>query len=89
MTTEPIRGAAYFASEYHRRNLLVCSAYGAAAGIRISLERLRESKGAPKWLISQLQNSLDRADRLPADLAKWRDASPDYDAVMAGLPRLD
>lgn len=63
--------------EYLRRNLIVCSAYGADAAIREALGRLRMMKSPPKWLMETLLNAKQRAEMLPSELARWRDSAPD------------
>ena len=72
--------------EYLRRNLLVASAYGASAAAETALNRLRASKRAPKWLIAELEAIKERTDKLPHDLARWRDLAndrPDYVTPLA------
>lgn len=59
--------------EYQRRNLLVCSAYGAHAGVEAILARLSGSKRPPKWLVAGLLGIKERTAKLPTDLARWRD----------------
>lgn len=67
-------------TEYLRRNLLVASAIGAAAGARTAIERLEGTKRAPLWLLAQLRGIQERAEKLPGDLAAWRDTAPDKPA---------
>lgn len=72
--------------EYLRRNLLVAGAIGASAAADTALDRLRENKHAPKWLIDHLEAIKERTDKLPADLAAWRDLAndrPDYVRPLA------
>lgn len=63
--------------EYQRRNLIVCKAVGAKAGVSKSLKRLEQMSRPPKWLIKSLQGVLERASALPEELAKWRDSAED------------
>jgi hypothetical protein len=63
--------------EYLRRNLVVAKACGAKAGVSKSLKRLEQMSRPPKWLVRSLQDVLERADPLPAELAKWRDTASD------------
>lgn len=67
--------------EYLRRNLVVAKAVGAKAGVSKSLKRLEQMSRPPKWLVTSLRGALERADPLPAELARWRDTAddaPDY-----------
>jgi hypothetical protein len=66
--------------EYLRRNLLIASAIGARAGAETALQRLQQSKRPPKWLIAQLAGIVARTEKLPHDLALWRDTAPDAPA---------
>lgn len=63
--------------EYLRRNLLVASAVGAKANAEAALSRLQAHKRAPWWLKELLQGIIERTDKLPTDLAQWRDAADD------------
>lgn len=71
--------------EYLRRNLLVAGAYGASAAADTALDRLRSSKRAPKWLIEHLEAIKERTDRLPSDLARWRDLANDRPEYVTPL----
>lgn len=67
--------------EYLRRNLLVASAYGASANAQSAIDRLKAGKRPPKWLLSALEGIVERTDKLPLDLARWRSLAvdrPDY-----------
>ena len=64
-------------AEYLRRNLVVCGAIGARAGCDTALERLRGQKGAPKWLIEQLESIRDRVVPTIDELAAWRATAAD------------
>jgi hypothetical protein len=66
-------------SEYHRRNLQVARVLGAKAAVDQALERAREVKRIPKWLLRYLESAAERLPGLSSDLAAFRDASPDYD----------
>jgi hypothetical protein len=68
--------------EYLRRNLLHCSAIGCRAGIETAIKRLEATKRPPKWLMKQLRGCLERAEKLPPDLAKWRNTAPDAPPYM-------
>ena len=63
--------------EYLRRNLLVAGACGAGSTIDAALKKLRGQRGAPKWLLKALESVGASVDKLPPDLARWRDLSPD------------
>lgn len=63
--------------EYMRRNLVVCSAYGAKAGVGAALVKLRAQRRPAKWLLTILDGVSERAEKLPPELARWRDAAPD------------
>jgi hypothetical protein len=62
--------------EYLRRNLLVCSAYGAVASIEKAIEHTRKLKRQPKWLLRHLQMAHERAVKLPPALVCYRSAAP-------------
>lgn len=66
--------------EYNRRNLIVCKAVGAKAGVSHSLKRLEQMSHPPKWLVKSLQGVLERASPLPEELARWRDTAEDRPA---------
>lgn len=70
--------------EYLRRNLLVASAIGASAAARCARERATSLKRQPKWLIAYLDSILERVDRLPPDLARWRDTAHDRPHYVSG-----
>ncbi len=63
--------------EYLRRNLLHAKSLGVKANASAALKRLEMQANPPKWLVAALRGILERADPLPADLARWRDAAPD------------
>ena len=63
--------------EYLRRNLVIAKACGAKAEIKITAERLKNTKRVPKWLIASLAAMQVRVEDLPHELAQWRDAAPD------------
>ena len=63
--------------EYLRRNVVLASAGGAQASIDAALDRLAKLKRPPRWLVTQLEMAKVRADKLPTELAKWRDAASD------------
>ena len=69
--------------EYLRRNLLVASAYGAGSIIDVVLKRLRGQRRPSKWLIKALEEAAARVDRLPPDLARWRDLTADCPSTRA------
>lgn len=67
--------------EYLRRNLIHCSSLGAKAGIEVAIKRLSAMKRPPKWLLDELHGALERAKKLPPELAAWRnqaDDAPDH-----------
>lgn len=66
--------------EYIRRNLLLCKAHGAKAGVSVALKRLEMQSRPPQWLVKALRGVLERVDPIPADLVKWRNAAPDAPA---------
>lgn len=59
--------------EYLRRNLLVCAAIGATAGLEECLERISAMRRPPKWLIESLEGVLERARRVRAEMVARRD----------------
>lgn len=63
--------------EYLRRNLVHASSVGALANTRATLARARSLRSMPKWLIEALEGIEERAAKVPADVAAWRDAAPD------------
>ena len=77
---------AYYASEYHRRNIQVCRVVGAKASVDQALDRALTVKGVPKWLIAYLKSAAERLPGLSSDLARWRDLASDAPpAVVAAL----
>lgn len=63
--------------EYLRRNLVIAKACGAKAQIKITSERLKNTKRVPKWLTASLAAMQVRVEDIPHELAQWRDAAPD------------
>jgi len=63
--------------EYLRRNLVHASSVGALANTRAALARARGLRSMPKWLIEALEGIEERAVKVPADMAMWRNAAPD------------
>ena len=63
--------------EYLRRNIVHSKSVGANANIDVVIVRLRSTSYAPKWLMDYLDGIKARIEPLPAELARWRDASPD------------
>ena len=77
---------AYYATEYHRRNMQVCRVIGAKASVDQALERALTVKSVPQWLISYLESAAERLPGLSNDLARWRDLASDAPpAVIAAL----
>ncbi len=72
-------------AEYLRRNLVVCGAIGARAGCDTALERLRGQKGAPKWLIEQLESIRVRVVPTIPELAAWRAIAADAPIYENGV----
>lgn len=64
-------------NEYLRRNIMVAKSCGAKAEVAISLRRLQSMRHAPKWLLTSLTEMQMRLDKIPDELAEWRDAAPD------------
>ena len=75
--TAPDPLAAYYATEYHRRNMQVARVCGAQASVDQALARAQMVKGIPKWLIAYLESAAERLPGLQHDLAAWRDLVPD------------
>jgi hypothetical protein len=69
---------AYYATEYHRRNMQVARVIGAKAAVDQALERALSIKSIPNWMIAYLESAANRLPGLSADLAAWRDLA--YDA---------
>jgi hypothetical protein len=67
----------FFESEYHRRNLQVARVIGAKAAVDLALDRARELKRCPKWLLQYLESAHERLPGLSTDLAAYRDGAPD------------
>ena len=67
----------YYASEYHRLNIQVARVIGAQASVDQALERAREVKSTPKWMLRYLENAAERLPGLSADLAALRDQCHD------------
>lgn len=59
--------------EYLRRNLLVASSVGVCAGLRKLHARLQTKKHVPKWIAKAVAFEIERAERLPKELAYHRD----------------
>jgi hypothetical protein len=72
----------YYATEYHRRNMQVARVCGANASVDQALERARNVKSIPKWLIAHLESAADRLPGLQTDLAAWRDLADDAPAYV-------
>lgn len=68
---------AYYATEYHRRNMQVCRVVGAQASVDQALERARSVKSTPQWMIRFLESAAERLPGLSTDLAAWRDLADD------------
>lgn len=68
---------AYYATEYHRRNMQVCRVVGAQASVDQALERARSVKSIPQWMIRFLESAAERLPGLSTDLAAWRDLADD------------
>lgn len=73
----------YPGSEYERRNLLCAGAYGAKAALEQALDRARVSKSTPKWLFNYLEGALARVEPLGREMSKYRDLSPDAEAIWS------
>lgn len=69
----------YFKSEYHRLNIQVARVIGAQASVNQALERARNVKSIPKWLIWYLEGASERLPGLSKDLAAYRDICVDAD----------
>ena len=67
----------YHASEFHRLNMQVARVIGAQASVDQALERAREVKGTPKWMLRYLESASERLPGLSADLAALRDKCHD------------
>lgn len=67
----------FFASEYHRLNMQVARVTGAKASVDQALERAREVKSIPKWMIRYLESAAERLPGLSTDLATLRDGCCD------------
>ena len=67
----------YFKTEHHRRNIQVARVVGAKAAVDLALERAKNVKSMPKWLIEYLNNAAERLPGLSTDLAAWRDCADD------------
>lgn len=67
----------YDASEYHRLNMQVARVTGAKAAVDQALERAREVKSIPKWMIRYLESAAERLPGLSTDLATLRDGCCD------------
>lgn len=67
----------YLATEYHRRNMQVARVCGANASVDQALERAKQVKSIPKWLIAYLESAAERLPGLQHDLASWRDLAED------------
>lgn len=72
--------------EYLRRNLAHASAVGVRANLGSAIDRLAARKAPPKWLVDLLRRTLERADTLPAELARWRNTAPDAPDFMREPP---
>ena len=67
----------YLSTEYHRRNMQVARVCGANASVAQALNRARQVKSIPKWLIAYLESANERLPGLQHDLAAWRDLAND------------
>ncbi|MGA0540689.1 hypothetical protein [Neotabrizicola sp. VNH66] len=68
---------AYYATEYHRRNMQVARVCGAQAAIDQALARALSVKSTPAWLTAYLESAAARLPGLQHDLAAWRNLAPD------------
>jgi len=68
----------YSGSEYERLNLQVCRVIGAQAAVEQALDRARNVKSTPKWLLSYLESARERLPGLSTDLATMRDQNRDF-----------
>jgi hypothetical protein len=68
---------AYYATEYHRRNMQVARVVGAQAAVDQALKRALKIKSIPNWMIAYLESAANRLPGLSADLAAWRDLAHD------------
>lgn len=75
--TAPDPLAAYYKTEYHRRNMQVARVCGAQASVDQALERALSIKSIPNWMIAYLESAATRLPGLQHDLAAWRDLAPD------------
>jgi hypothetical protein len=75
---------AYYATEYHRRNMQVARVIGAQAAVDQALERALSIKSIPNWMIAYLESAANRLPGLSADLAAWRDLA--HDAPTPSAP---
>lgn len=73
--------------EYLRRNLRHCASIGCAANVAAALDRLRNTKRPPKWLVNLLERTLARAKEVAPEMAKWRDSAPDAPAPLTNPQR--
>ena len=53
---------------------------GLAANLKYILKRVKAKKDAPRWLVDQLQTSVDRASVLPFELAARCEDAKEGDA---------
>lgn len=60
-------------SAYRARNLDVANAYGLNKGLVVICERMRKRKDCPLWLIEQLNELIERSNRLIRPLIEHRD----------------
>jgi hypothetical protein len=72
-------------AEYLRRNLIVAGAIGARAGCDAALDRLRGQKGAPKWLVAQLESIRVRVVPTIDELTAWRAIAADAPIYENGV----
>ena len=63
--------------EYLRRNLCHASAVGVDANLREAIRRLERQKRPSKWLLTLLRGTLERAEKVHPEMARWRNAAPD------------
>jgi hypothetical protein len=68
---------AYYATEYHRRNMQAARVAGAQAAVDQALKRALKIKSIPNWMIAYLESAANRLPGLSADLAAWRDLAHD------------
>ena len=70
--------------EYLRRNLMVAKAIGARTYASNALKRVEQSSRPRRWLIAHLTGIVERMSGMEDELAKWRNAAPDYPYQTGG-----